>query len=473
MRDTKFVQSHPPLSRLTSINIDSPDAKARFMIWDMAIKGFKERPVLGWGQEGFNFVFNKYFNPEMHGREQWFDRTHNIILDWLIAGGILALLSYLSLIVFALIYITGVGPKFVTEKMGNHELFKFSLLEKSILVGLLAGYFFQNLFVFDNTVSYILFFSLLAFVHSNRATTIKKMESIEEVSESDVKDFFVYVAIVVLVVVIWFVNIKHILTANDLIKALSSHKDSPVSNIQYFKSALGRNSFADQEIIEQLGQISSMLLPNNNVSSEVKSDLLKLTMTEMEKHVKFVPNDPRMRIFLASLQSMVGLSNDAIKQLEEASRLSPKKQVIKAGLASEYIKVGRTGEAYEVMKSAYESAPHFKDIAFSYLISAMYTKNKSYVDQILKESFDGNFPEDQRLIQVYLDIGESNKAIALAKKIADGNPKDVQASLRLGEVYLSLGMKYKTIEIIRELISKNPELKEQGEQLIKQVEATK
>ena len=101
----------------------------------MAIKGFKERPILGWGQENFNIVFNKHYNPLMD-QEQWFDRTHNIILDWLIAAGILGALSYLSLFVAVLVLIWRRGT--------------FTFVEKSILTGLFAAYFFHNMFVFDN-----------------------------------------------------------------------------------------------------------------------------------------------------------------------------------------------------------------------------------------------------------------------------------------------------------------------------------
>src|SRR6185295_15949535 len=97
MRNSDFVQKNATLARLTSISTKSDDAAARFMVWNMALEGFKERPILGWGQVGFNFVFNKYYDPGMYAREQWFDRTHNIFLDWLIAGGILGLLSYLAL----------------------------------------------------------------------------------------------------------------------------------------------------------------------------------------------------------------------------------------------------------------------------------------------------------------------------------------------------------------------------------------
>src|SRR3989344_3553367 len=84
-----FVKNSPVLSRFASINVEETTTKSRFMIWNMAMQGLKERPILGWGQESFNYVFNKYYDPGMYGQEQWFDRTHNIIFDWLIAGGIL------------------------------------------------------------------------------------------------------------------------------------------------------------------------------------------------------------------------------------------------------------------------------------------------------------------------------------------------------------------------------------------------
>ena len=92
----------------------------------------------------------------MYNQEPWFDRTHDIILDWLIAGGLLGLLSYLS-ILWALV-------------LSIYKKSNFSWGEKSLFLGLLSAYFFHNLFVFDQIGSYILFFSILAFVHANSET---------------------------------------------------------------------------------------------------------------------------------------------------------------------------------------------------------------------------------------------------------------------------------------------------------------
>jgi O-antigen ligase len=111
-RKSEFVTRNESLSRLASftdqlLTFDSKvicegELRSRCLLWPMAFEGVKEKPILGWGQESFNYVFNKYYDPKMYSQEQWFDRTHNVFFDWLIAGGILGLLSYLSLFVYSL-----------------------------------------------------------------------------------------------------------------------------------------------------------------------------------------------------------------------------------------------------------------------------------------------------------------------------------------------------------------------------------
>ena len=86
VRDQSWVRDTPVLGRIVTISITESTAKARIMNWGVAWQGVKERPLLGWGQENFAIVFNKYYNPQMYSQEQWFDRVHNIIFYWLVAG---------------------------------------------------------------------------------------------------------------------------------------------------------------------------------------------------------------------------------------------------------------------------------------------------------------------------------------------------------------------------------------------------
>jgi len=152
-RHSDFVKKSLVLSRFENLSFSEIKTQGRYFVWPMAIKGFEERPLLGWGQENFNFVFNKYYDPRMYGQEQWFDRTHDVFLDWLIAGGILGFLAYFSMYA-ALLYYLWRKESILT------------LTEKSIFTVMIAAYLFHNIFVFDNLISYIMFFSILAFVHS-------------------------------------------------------------------------------------------------------------------------------------------------------------------------------------------------------------------------------------------------------------------------------------------------------------------
>ena len=138
LRTTPLVQKSSTLNRIASISLADKTTVARFYIWDMAWHGFIQSPktvIVGWGQENFNFVFNKYYNPEMYDQEQWFDRAHNQFLDWLVDGGLPAFVLYVSFFVLIVLAIV------------RSEL---AVPEQAVLLGLLAAYAFNNLFVFDD-----------------------------------------------------------------------------------------------------------------------------------------------------------------------------------------------------------------------------------------------------------------------------------------------------------------------------------
>jgi len=98
----------------------------------------------------------------MYNQEPWFDRSHDVFFDWLIAGGALGLLAYLSL------FASGVYCLWFSRRL------HFTVLERSILIGMFVGYFIHNIFVFDNLTSYILFFATLAYLHALGAKSPEK-----------------------------------------------------------------------------------------------------------------------------------------------------------------------------------------------------------------------------------------------------------------------------------------------------------
>ncbi len=225
LRHTAYVQHSQVLSRFSTLGISEIKTQGRYFVWPMAIKGFKENPILGWGQENFNFVFNKNYDPRMYGQEQWFDRTHDIFLDWLIAGGLVGLLSYISMYVALLYYI-----------WRKQSALKIS--EKAVLTGLVAAYVFHNIFVFDNLVSYIMFFSLLGFIHSLNTVRSGEVETrrfYTKTFSNDVVNYVVMPVVLILTVVtIYFVNVPALLANQTLIQAMSPQSGGVEKNIALF-----------------------------------------------------------------------------------------------------------------------------------------------------------------------------------------------------------------------------------------------
>jgi len=170
IRGSQFIQESQTLRRLTNYSLHEGTVQDRFMIWGMSLKGVKERPILGWGQENYYLVFQKYFDPGLFRAEQWFDRSHNVFLDWAVHAGIPGLLAYLT--------IFGV---FFWQIIALMRRERSAFFEGLLLIGLFATYFFQNLFVFDNLNSYLLFFAFLAY--GNLAVS-QGTDSQEEIGKS-------------------------------------------------------------------------------------------------------------------------------------------------------------------------------------------------------------------------------------------------------------------------------------------------
>jgi len=373
VRNTSFVKETPLLARFSEISISTLPTNARFMIWNMAYQGFREHPLLGWGMENFNYVFNKYYDPNMWGQEQWFDRAHNVFFDWLIAGGIFALLAYLSLFGFAVYYIW-------------RPTTLLSVLEKSILTGLLGGYFFQNLFVFDNLTSLIYFGTILAYVESLRQRDQAPEKKLVKKGKSKEEDFTVIVsggAILLACVLVYTVNYNGFMQNTTLIRAMSDRSGAE-NNLALFKQAIAYNSFGTAEAREQLGQISTDGFGHSGTVSDIQKQFIVLAANELGKQAAELPRDARYQIFEGSFLVRVGAIDQGIGYINRAIELSPKKQSMYFELGNAYYRKKDLVKAEEAFKHAYELAPAYAE-AKKYYIEILTTEGKTAEEKKVSE----------------------------------------------------------------------------------------
>ncbi len=461
IRHTSFVQNNHVLERFASISLEA--GQSRLLVWGMAWQGFKERPILGWGQESFNFVFNKYYNPEMYDQETWFDRVHNVFLDWLIAAGLLGLLLYLSLY--------AAGLRALWRKIASA-----SVTEKALLTGLIVAYAAHNFFVFDNIASYILFFSLLAYLQTRSTSDTAPLLESRTPSQDTVYRVVAPAVIVLTLLSVYAFNIKGMLVARDLVQGLSQNIDPATNksnlsiNLAQFNQAIARNSFGMQEVREQLAQVASKINALD-VDQSVKNDFFTLARNEMQKQIDRVPSDTRFQLFMATLLDNWQKYQDAIPYLQKAIELSPNKQVTYFEIGGNLLNQGKPQDALQAFKRAYELQPTYPDAQILYAVAAVYAGQPQTADTVLTTHFGSAVITDLRLIQAYERTGELNRAMTLLQKKVADSPNDWQSHLRLAAIYMQVGERQSAIDEIERVIVLNPPFKDQGTYFINEIRA--
>jgi len=161
-RHTEFVHSLP-ISRIFELTFSEQTVQTRLWTWGSAWKGFKERPILGWGPENFSTVFDLHFDPRHfvpgQNSETWFDRAHSVVFDYLAEIGLIGFLAYVSM--FATFYF--LFFKFFIKPKHHKNSTTQILVGHALLLAMPVAYLVQALALFDVLPIYLNLFLLLSF----------------------------------------------------------------------------------------------------------------------------------------------------------------------------------------------------------------------------------------------------------------------------------------------------------------------
>lgn len=444
-KNSTWVQSSPQLSRyaaLISFDVKTVTKKLgedRTMIWGMTLKGVQDKPLFGWGQDNYGYVFAKYYDPGMHAREHWFDRSHNVFLDWMIATGIVGFLSYLAFFVIA-------AWLLFSKKT------RLTVIERATMLGLLAAYFVHNLFVFDNLSSYVLFFLILAYIHDrythDRQTVIPRAN----------KDYGTMILGAAFVMVLFTsytlyktVYIPYTQNTN-LIMAMSiAGQQSKVTKemsgkikkmpmdiaYEYFKKIYDAG-VPTSETFEQLSAIASAALVSPTVSESTKIKFYQLYQEQIAYVTKNHQGDPRYPFFISNFYRQIGNTEKELEYAKAAYELSPDKQSFAYMVALAEISAHRnTSAALQYVKKAYEVRPDNEEALRYYVYISLEHARKadktvdlkqvSALAQILADAFHvygHTIAFDSQLWSVFKEMGNGGAAKKLlAAKLKDLIPE--------------------------------------------------
>ncbi|MES2622915.1 MAG: O-antigen ligase family protein [Patescibacteria group bacterium] len=446
-KNSDYVAASPMLSRFGALittdikGVLATQGAARTTLWRMAYQGVKEKPMLGWGQDTFGYVFAKHYDPAMYQQEQWFDRSHNVFMDWLISAGVLGLIGYLLLFVTAIICLFSSRAR-------------LTVIEKSILMGLLAAYFIHNLFVFDNLSTYVLFFVLLGYIH-DRYTHDRVVSASESKNGVDMGTLMIAAGFFA-VLCASYIGYKTIYQpyaqnaalidalrmANDqsqVTKEMLPRMKKVPMDVAYedFVKVFSLGHTGEVEGYEQLMNVALGAATSETVSEETKIKFIELFQNRIVYHQEHNAADPRFAFFASNFYSKVDALDPAIAYAKLAYDLSPQKQSFAYSLAVLEYRKGNIATALQIVKKAYEDAPLNSD-AFSYYVSTLLeeaktAKGTSYdavklggIAQVLADGYtkyNQTLVIDQRFWDVFMTTGHEKSAKLLANRLAELIPE--------------------------------------------------
>ncbi len=448
--DIEFVR------RMATISMSDATVKNRIIVWRWAIDEFKERPILGVGPENFNYVYNKYFTPEIS--EDWFDRTHNIYLDQLVSSGVFGLLAYLSIFIYAL---------YALYKRKDKDYYLFVSF-----FSLLAAYFVHNFFVFDVLSVSLLYFFIIAYV-SFKYRKEEREEWLNDLKEGG-KNYQALLSKAgpILLIVLAAANVYAFYKL--VYRPLKINKSffngyyyvvaDPDLSYSGFKYALS-GKYGSSQISAQLYKMFSVLSSEPGAKQEDINRLYELTRNKLQFAVENHPLDIRPRLYLGQL--IINNSNNqkeleyAEKILKRAVELSPGRPEAVYLLYNVYLKEGKNEEAVKTLKDFSDRLPWFGEVKIM-LANALRRDNpeeaKKYFDEGIKQLHGDSGGNNIKIIEYLLYNKRYKDAIPFYLKLIEEEPDRLDYRIDLSKLYYLQGDIDKAVEEVNIVNSRDPEI---------------
>jgi len=467
IKDSVFISSVPVLNKIQTYNPNADiTTEARLLTWKSSFLGMLERPILGWGQENFEIVFNKHFPAPIFkdsGSQIWFDRAHNVIFDVGVTTGFAGLISYLSIFAVAVI--------FLIKKYNSDRIFSGSIL----FVVLLFAYLVQNLFVFDTLNTEIIIYLILAFI----AFTLNQKDE-QSVEKAKVKKFNPLYGLVLLatLILIYSVNINT-LKANHLLFDALMTKNSITDKVEgadNFLKAIEISPIGRAEAREQLATYAQDLIKANREESNLRS-VVEIAAAEMESSIKERPDDARAYLYLTSLYNASAFLNNrypdfVINLLDTAVKLSPNRTPIYFEYGQAYLYKKENLKAVEYFKKGVDLAPWVIDSHFTlaevYILTGKLDEAQAEIDFIIKKNGGIRFLEDRFLMLANVLVKTKNYsyAVDIYKKILAVFPDNPNYHASLAGIYSQMGEKENALAEANIVLELDPASKESVQEFI-------
>ena len=355
-------------------------SSARPIVWDLAKKSIKDRPLLGWGGDNFDRAFeNNYDNhllENKNGPEPWFDRAHNIFIDQTIETG------YLGMIIYILIYLTVISSMLYVLFKAQE---KNSKVLASIIIVYFVGHFFELQTAFDTAISYIpvaIMLGLATILFHKVYTSTNKENKIHIIPLK--VQYIIGIISAGLFIYFFFIGTFPIIKAENINGKIrevgTSEKRLPLYE-GLFGSPVDKPAFLWRTSSDlQKGIATTPIILENPKKVDGLKKEMDLLINEGEKYINTNPNNYRMKLSLADLYIYQRLFNvDTLDKahsiLDEAISLYPQIPQAYWMKSVAYLYQRKFDLAREYAKKAYDLNPNIEEsqIIINYIESSIKT----------------------------------------------------------------------------------------------------
>lgn len=261
----------------------------RLIYWNIAIEGFKERPIFGWGGDTYQYVYARYFNPIIttdvkYAKEYWVDRSHNYYMDELASSGMLGFIFLVS-IYFIVLY-----------KLGFGAIKNFDNKNGYIYMGLLSAflsYLIQGIMIFQTIFGWVFVGLVISFIVNSEkrfqnSEILKIKESKQITNTKDANYLYIFFIIGLFIIFLNYLIIKPYKINNKMGKfPLMPYNE----RIEFFKEL-------DNFYMGNMVDMGNAFLPyQNKMRSILKRDLSEkekgLAINEFENIVLILENSSK------------------------------------------------------------------------------------------------------------------------------------------------------------------------------------
>lgn len=475
-KDQAWTRKINWVKKITTISLKTSTLQTRLWSWRSGLEGWKERPILGWGPENFVLAHAKHFDSRHFtsiGSETIWDRAHNIILEMLTTMGIIGLLSYLS--IFYIIYYLFI-KRFREKRIDMTTIGVFGIM--------LVAYFIHNLFIFDTTANYLLFFLVLGYINFTTSSAVPRdIGTKEDIVRKEKRPNAVLIVVLLILatVLIFKTNIEPAKANYATTRAIIIGRTGDGQKaFEKYQEALSYKSLQGKYEIRH--KLATFVIQYNGIlrqkGKESNKEMFYYALEEVNKSVEAHPLDyvPYLyigRIYILSIADGLESAGDqAEASIMKAMALNDKNPRIWYELGQAQLSQKKYDRAIESFKSALALNPNVREslwfLGMTYAQAGNTEEALKYIEPAIKKGYAYNksISDISRLINLYSKIGEYFNVVELYKQAIKLRPTNPQFYVSLAVTYARIGDKENAILYANEAVRVDPKVKEQVEEFI-------